>query len=331
MKAPKKCILVVGGAGFIGSYINEVLNRKGYQTVVLDKLIRGHRAAVQQGRFIEGDYGNAELLDHIFESTTVDAVMHFGALTDVGESVSDPLVYYINNVAKTLNLLEAMKEHQIRTFIFSSSAAVYGMPGEDVVAESHSCHPINPYGQSKLMIETVLQDCEAAYGLRYCSLRYFNAAGGDPEGKIKNFNVNGGNLIPIVLRKLQREDDHFTLFGGDYSTPDGTCIRDFIHIDDLALAHIAAMEKLFAGASSSCYNLGNGIGYSVRQVVEAAEKITGKKLPLVEGPRRQGDPPKLVANAQRAQRELDWTPQYNSLEKMIKDAWRALSIHDEII
>jgi UDP-glucose 4-epimerase len=318
-----KCILVVGGAGFIGSYINEMLYRQGYQTIVLDNLSQGHREAVQHGIFIEGDIADTPLLDQIFHQYHIDAVMHFAAFKNVGESMREPLKYYQNNVANTLNLLSAMLRHQVKIFIFSSSAAVYGIPQENAITEDHPCNPINPYGKSKWMIEKILHDFDEAYQLRFCTLRYFNAAGGDPEGKMKNYNREDSNLIPIVLNSL-KSNSMITINGTNYPTPDGTCIRDYIHIEDLGSAHIAAMERLFRGAPSTCYNLGNGKGFSVRQVIAAVEKVSGQKVRTREGGRRIGDPAILVANSGKAELELGWHPRYSSLEVMIEHAWKSM-------
>jgi UDP-glucose 4-epimerase len=319
-----KMILVVGGAGFIGSHVNEMLYRQGYQTIVLDNLSHGHRASVQHGIFIEGDMADTALLDKIFSQYPISAVMHFAAFRDVGESVKEPLKYYVNNVSNTLNLLASMLRHQVKIFIFSSSAAIFGIPQEKYIAEDHLCHPINPYGQAKLMIEDILHDFDQAYQLRFCCLRYFNAAGGDPKGKIRNCNDKSSNLIPIILNTLKNPHQIVTIFGTDYPTPDGTCVRDYVHIYDLGSAHIAAMEKLLNGAPSCCYNLGNGQGFSVRQVIAAVEKVTGKRVNVQEGERRLGDPPYLVACAKKAQCELNWQPRYSSLEIMIEHAWKGM-------
>lgn len=320
----KKWVLVTGGAGFIGSHVNKMLHLAGYETVVLDNLIRGNRKAVKNGVFIEGNVGDSTTLDSIFKSYPISAVMHFAALTDVGESVQDPLRYYQNNLANTLTLLDSMRRNGIKVFIFSSTAAIFGLPREKQITESHPCLPINPYGQSKLMVETTLQDCDRAYGIRACCLRYFNAAGGDPDGEIKNYKAKESNLIPIILRSLGKTEGAVTVFGTDYSTTDGTCIRDYIHVEDLARAHILAMEKLLNGAPSSQYNLGNGHGFSVREVIAAVEKVTAQHIKVIEGPRRPGDPPVLVASSEKAQRELNWHPQYPSLEDMIAHAWLAI-------
>lgn len=321
---PRKTILVVGGAGFIGSHVNKMLYEAGYDTVVLDNLTKGNRKAVTHGVFIEGDMADSECLDLLFQKYSIDAVMHFAASIDVGESISDPAKYYVNNVSNTLNLLNAMLRHSVKKFIFSSSAAVYGIPQEKQISEAHPCRPINPYGETKLIVEKILRDFDQAYGLTSCCLRYFNAAGGDPQGEIKNYKSKESNLIPVALRSLLEPNCSLTIFGSDYPTPDGTCIRDYVHICDLGSAHIIAMEQLLAGKPSSTYNLGNGEGFSVREVIHAVEKVTGRKLNVIEGPRRPGDPPYLVADAQKALRELGWKPQYPTLEAMIEHAWNGL-------
>lgn len=318
----KKTILVVGGAGFIGSHINKMLNLAGFQTIVLDNLSLGNRLTVPYGQFIEGDMGDRPLLNQIFQDHKIDAVMHFGAFIDVGESVKDPAKYYLNNVSKTQVLLQALLHYQIKTFIFSSTAAIFGYPETRYISENHPCHPINPYGEGKLMVEKILRDFDAAYGLRFCSFRYFNAAGGDPQEEIKNYQTRSTNLIPIVLRSL-KTGSIVTINGNNYPTPDGTCVRDYIHIDDLGSAHIKGMEELFKGASSNYYNLGNGEGYSIREVINTVQKVTGMKVKTQDGPRRPGDPPILVADSSKASTELGWKPKYN-LETMILHAWRAM-------
>lgn len=319
----QKCVLVVGGAGYIGSHINKMLQRAGYKTVILDNLSRGSREAILNGNFIEGDMGDSALLDDIFTRYHIDAVMHFAALKDVGESMSEPLKYYHNNISASLILLEAMRRHNVNTFIFSSSAAIFGTPQSDFVTEDHPCYPVNPYGQSKLMLETILKDLDRAYGLRFCALRYFNVAGGDPEGILKNYQTKETNLIPVVLRSLQNHGV-VSIFGTDLPTPDKTCIRDYIHLEDLGSAHIAAMERIFEGASSNFYNLGNGRGFSVREVIAAAERVTGLKVNVIETGRRPGDPAIVVASSEKATRELGWQPRYHTLEVMIEHAWKAM-------
>lgn len=318
----KQVILVIGGAGFIGSHINKMLHRSGYQTVVLDNLSRGHRIAVPYGTFIEGDLGDPQILKHVFENYSIQAVMHFAAFIDVGESVHNPAKYYLNNVSHTLNLLITMLQYEVKTLIFSSTAAIFGQPLKPLINEEHPCEPINPYGVSKWMIEKILRDFGTAYDLKYCCLRYFNAAGGDPEGEIKNCQLRASNLIPRILLNLKKSEGFVTIYGTDYPTPDGTCIRDYIHLEDLGAAHITAMEQLFAGAPSNCYNLGNGRGFSVREVVHAIEKTLNLKVPIIEGPRRLGDPAILLADSSKAARQLNWHPRY-SLQQMIEHAWES--------
>lgn len=319
----QKCVLVVGGAGYIGSYVNEMLVRAGYKTIILDNLSCGSRDTVLHGTFIEGDISNKPLLDELFSSNTIDAVMHFAAYKDVGESVQDPIKYYINNVSGTLTLLDAMVRHQVKVFVFSSSASIFGTPTTSIITEDHPCNPENPYGQTKLMVETILRDLNKAYGLRFSCLRYFNAAGADPEGLIKvNFDKTH-NLIPVILRAI-KDSKPVTIFGSDYNTSDGTCVRDYIHIEDLGEAHIAALKALLNGASSSFYNLGNERGYTVREVITAASTVTGSEVKIIEGSRRQGDPSIVVASSAKARNELHWKPLYPSLEVMIEHSLKAM-------
>lgn len=308
-----KKILIVGGAGYIGSHVNKMLHQVGYDTIILDNLSRGNRNAVTRGHFIEGDMSDTPLLNHMFSENKIDAVMHFAAFIDVRESVEHPAKYYTNNVAHTLNLLNAMQRHKVQHFIFSSTASIYGNPVTIPMSENHPTEPINPYGASKLMIETILADLK---NIRYCSLRYFNAAGGDPEGEIRNYQTKPTHLIPIVLNSL-RTKTPVTIYGTDYETRDGTALRDYIHVNDLARAHIQALELPY----SSCFNLGNGIGFTVKEVIAAVENVTGEKVETLEGPRRAGDPPILLANSDKARRELGWVPQTPSLEKIIEDAY----------
>jgi UDP-glucose 4-epimerase len=322
----KKTILITGGAGFIGSHVNKLLNRAGYSTIVLDNLSHGHSSTVQHGTFIEGDMGDAETVARLFKTYPIHAVMHFAAYIDVGESIRNPAKYYQNNVANTLTFLRVMIQHGVRFCIFSSSAAIFGHPLIERIPEEHPCSPINPYGESKWMVEKILRDFDRAYGLKSCCFRYFNAAGGDPEGRIKNNQQQAQNLIPIILQCVKNKKT-FTIFGTDYPTVDGTCIRDYIHIEDLGTAHIQGMERLLTGAPSEAYNLGNGRGYSVREVIQAVESVTGQKVNLIEGARRAGDPPFLIADSSKAIRELNWHPQYSSLEQMIEHAWKAMNVN----
>ena len=321
----KKKILITGGAGFIGSYVNKLLNQNNYDTVILDNLSRGSKKTIlNQGTFIQGDIGDSSLLSKIFKEHSIDAVMHFAALINVGESTVDPYSYYENNISQALTLLEEMKKNDILTFIFSSSASIFGIPKTKKITESHPTTPINPYGKTKLITENILEDFDHAYGIKSCCLRYFNAAGGDPDNQIKNYNSQELNLIPIILRNLLSSDSSVTVFGNDYATPDGTCIRDYIHIHDLAEAHILALNHLFKTKTSSQYNLGNENGYSVNEVIQTIKEITKSPIKIVHGPRRPGDPPFLIADSNKAQQELGWQTKYPDLQSMVKHAWKAM-------
>ena len=318
----KKTVFVTGGAGFIGSQVNQLLHDKGYETIVYDNLSAGNANVVLTGRLIEGDINDKRKLSDIFRNHKFDAVMHFAALRDVGESMIDPAKYYRNNVCGSLCLLEAMLDNGIKNLIFSSSAAVYGIPEKEAIKETDPCRPINPYGQTKLIVEDILKDYCAAYNLNFTALRYFNAAGGDPQGRIPYYTRYEGNLIPIILNSII-ESLPVTINGVDYPTKDGTCVRDYVHVADLAEAHILAMEKLFKDGGGTCYNLGNGEGFSILDVLAAAEKTTGKPVNRIEGARRAGDPPVLLADSTKARKELHWQPRYPKLETIIEHAWQA--------
>lgn len=318
----KETILLVGGAGFVGSHVNQMLHRAGYNTLILDDLSRGHAEWVTHGNLIEGSMADVELLNSIFSAHKIAGVMHFAALASVAESLVNPVEYYVTNVSHTIHLLEVMLRHNIDILVFSSSAAIFGVPTQAKITETDACHPISPYGRSKLMVETILQDHQTAYGLHSCCLRYFNAAGGDPYGKIKYRTRTETNVIPRILNSLISNEPIY-IYGTDYPTPDGTCVRDYIHLEDIGQAHVTALEKLINGAASSQYNLGNGEGFSVREVIQAAEKVTGRKAHIIESPRRPGDPPILVASSAKAEKELLWKPKYPSLESMITHAWKA--------
>lgn len=317
-----KHILVVGGAGYIGSHMCRYLAEHGYTPLVLDNLVYGHREAVQWGPLIEGSIENARLLDEVFSATNISGVMHFAAYACVGESVDNPARYYRNNVAATLNLLEAMVRHRVDCFIFSSSCATYGDPVRIPMTEDHPQIPINPYGRTKLMVEQILDDFEQAYGLRSVSLRYFNAAGADPDGRLGEDHRPETHLIPLVLQTALGQRDEIHIYGEDYDTPDGTCIRDYIHVKDLSQAHLTAMERLLDGAPGDKFNLGNGEGYSVRAVIDTARRVTGKSIPARIDPRRPGDPPSLIGSSEKAMRDLAWKPEYPDLEQIIETAWR---------
>jgi UDP-glucose 4-epimerase len=314
-------ILVVGGAGYIGSHMVKMLARAGHDVTTLDDLSTGYRDAVVAGRLVEGSLADRALLDHTFAAGRFDGVMHFASFIQVGESVRDPGKYYRNNVAHTLDLLDAMVVHGVRAFIFSSTAAVFGEPQYVPIDESHPKAPINPYGASKLMVERMLADYDAAHGLRSVALRYFNAAGADPEGELGERHDPETHLIPLVLQAAAGRRPSIQVFGTDYDTPDGTCIRDYIHIQDLCAAHLLALERLAGGAPSAAYNLGNGTGFSVREVIAAAERVTGKAIPVVYAARRAGDPARLVADSRAARAALGWTPAHPDLDTIVAHAW----------
>ena len=313
-------VLVVGGAGYIGSHMVRILERAGHLPIVLDNLCDGHRDSVSGHKLIVGELADRALLDEVLTENRIDAVMHFAAFAKVGESVVDPAKYYVNNVMATLELLEAMRRHEIRKFVFSSTCATYGEPEQVPIRESEPQKPVNPYGFTKLVIERALDDYAQAYGFGFAALRYFNATGASPEGDIGEDHDPETHLIPIVLQVALGQRDHVTVFGDDYDTPDGTCIRDYIHVDDLGAAHLTALEKLEPGKGIKL-NLGTGNGYSVREVIDACRKISGKEIPEVMGQRRAGDPPRLVADSSAAARELGWTPTYQSVEEVVATAW----------
>lgn len=319
---PAPVVLVTGGAGYIGSHACKALAQAGYLPVAFDNLVYGHRWAVRWGPLEVGDIADRARLDAVIAQYRPVAVMHFAAFSYVGESVSDPGKYYRNNVAGTLTLLEAMRDHGIDRLIFSSTCATYGVPMEIPISEAHPQAPINPYGASKWMIERMLADFGAAHGLRSVALRYFNAAGADPEGEIGEDHDPETHLIPLVLDAAAGRRPHITVFGEDYDTPDGTCIRDYIHVTDLADAHVLALRALDAGEPGAAYNLGNGLGFSVQEVIDHAREVTGLKVPVIAGPRRPGDPPRLVGDARRATTELGWQPRYADLDRIIETAWQ---------
>lgn len=315
-------ILVVGGAGYIGSHMVWQLAQHGVHVVVLDDLSSGHADAVLGAELVQGSMANVALLDRVFATHRFDAVMHFASFIQVGESVADPAKYYANNVANTLLLLDAMRRHGVGQFIFSSTAAVFGEPAYCPIDEAHPQSPINPYGRSKLMIEQVLADYARAYGLRSVALRYFNAAGAHPDGLLGERHEPETHLVPLVLQAVAGKRPHISVFGTDYPTPDGTCIRDYIHTMDLADAHWRALQYLQAGGETAVFNLGNGGGYSVKQVIDTAAHVTGLPVPVQYGPRRAGDPARLVADATRARQVLGWQPKYAELETIVRHAWQ---------
>jgi UDP-glucose-4-epimerase GalE len=314
-------VLVTGGAGYVGSHTCKLLQARGYHPVVFDNLSRGHRWAAKWGTLVEGDLGDKEAIKAALLEHRISQVLHFAAYAYVAESVRQPRQYYRNNVANTLNLLEAMVEVESDTLIFSSSCATYGEPDVSPIPEDHPQRPINPYGRTKLAVEQMLADFGDAYGLKHVSLRYFNAAGADPDGEIGEDHDPEPHLVPLVLEVAAGTRPHLAVFGTDYPTPDGTCVRDYVHVADLAQAHVQALEYLAGGAESTAFNLGNGDGYSVREVIESARRVTGRPIPAIEARRRWGDPARLVGSSQRARAVLGWTPRHPELETVLETAW----------
>lgn len=321
MQDKRPCVLVLGGAGYIGSHVNLALAERGYKTVTLDNLVYGHRESVLCGELVVGDIADSRLVDELFSRFRFDAVMHFAAYAYVGESVVDPAKYYQNNVVNTLAFLDVMKNHTTRAIVFSSTCATYGIPSLVPIPEDHAQNPINPYGAGKLMVERILKDYATAYGFHHAILRYFNAAGADLAGRIGEWHDPETHLIPLVLRAGLGQAGPVTILGADYETPDGTCVRDYIHVSDLASAHILAMEKILSERRSMIYNLGTGNGTSVKEIVNAAETVTGHPVPVKVGPRRPGDPPVLVGDARRAVKELGWKPCVSDIHTIISSAW----------
>ncbi len=315
-------IFVTGGAGYIGSHMVKLLGKMGHEVIVYDNLSTGHQELVSYGKLVVGDLADKEFLKDILAHFRAEAIIHFAASIVVSESVAEPLLYYRNNVSNTLNLLEVVKELGIPYFIFSSSAAVYGIPEEVPVKETTPLKPINPYGYTKVVDEKMLEDMTFAYPhFHYVALRYFNVAGADPEGKTGQISKNPTHLILRALKAAKGELEGLEIYGTDYPTPDGTCIRDFIHVMDLAETHLLALEYLIQGGKSGVFNCGYGQGYSVREVVEMVKQVTGKNFPVSEAPRRPGDPPVLVADNSKIVQTFNWHPQFNDLEFIIKTAW----------
>ncbi len=316
-------ILITGGAGYIGSHTVKLLRSKGYDILVFDNLVYGHRDIIDKlgVKFMEGDLGDRTLLDKLFQEHKIQAVIHFAAYAYVGESVENPAKYYRNNVTYTLNLLEAMEKAGVKKIVFSSTCATYGIPEEVPIRETHPQNPINPYGYTKLVVEKMLADFQRAYNWEYVAFRYFNAAGASSDGLIGEDHDPEPHLIPLVLYAALGKRDSVSILGDDYPTPDGTCIRDYIHVEDLAQAHLLGLEYLLEGGKSEVFNLGNGNGFSVKEVIEAAKKVTGKDFTVKNAPRRPGDPPMLVGSSEKARQVLNWQPQYPDIETIIRHAW----------
>ena len=314
-------VLVTGGAGYIGSHVVKELQAAGIPCVVLDNLVRGHRELVTDVDLIVGDVGDAALVGRIIRDHRIDAVMHFAAYAYVGESAAEPLTYYDNNVAATVRLLRALVDSDVRMLVFSSTCATYGMPEATPMTEAHPQRPINPYGATKLMVERILQDVDRAHDLRSVVLRYFNAAGAHPSGAIGEWHVPETHLIPLALQAAVGLRESVEIYGTDYPTPDGTCVRDYIHVTDLAQAHVLGLHYLQSGKASEAFNLGNGNGFSVREVIVAAERVTGQRVKSSASPRRPGDPPALVGSSAKARQILGWSPAFDRLDVIIDTAW----------
>jgi UDP-glucose 4-epimerase len=320
-------VLVTGGAGYIGSHTVAELLEKNEEVIVVDNLEKGHKAAVLGGKLIVGDLRDKEFIKNVFLKNDIEAVIHFAAYIEVGESVSDPLKYYNNNVAVTLNLLTAMKEADVKKVVFSSTAATYGEPENIPILETDRTFPTNPYGETKLSVEKALKWSDGAYGIKHVILRYFNASGAHISGKIGEDHNPESHLIPLVIQAAMGKRDSIKLFGNDYNTPDGTCVRDYVHVSDLAAAHYLALQKLRNEGKSDIYNLGNGKGFSVKEVVDVVRKVTGKNIKAVDAPRRPGDPATLVASSEKIKKELNWQPKMNDLETIVSTAWEWHSKH----
>ena len=314
-------ILIVGGAGYIGSHVNKVLNERGYETIILDNLSYGHEESVKWGTLCKCDLANINEVDDIFTKYDINAVMHFSSFIDVGESVRNPEKYYNNNVVNTMNLLNVMLKHDVKKFIFSSTCATYGIPQKIPLTENHPQNPINPYGWTKLMVERILKDYDTAYGLKSVILRYFNASGADESGIIGEWHNPETHLIPLILDAAMGKREDIKIFGTDYDTPDGTCIRDYIHVTDLADAHILSLEYLNKNNQSNQFNLGNGQGFSVREVIESVKRVTVRNFNVTQTQRREGDPAILIGSSKKAKDTLGWDPQYVNIDKIIETAW----------
>lgn len=317
-----KTILVCGGAGYIGSHMVAELNRQGFEVVVADSLVTGHKYAVKNAKLYVGDLRDRAFLDKLFTENKIDGIINFAAFSLVGESCTEPLKYYENNMGGAISLLGAMRDYGVNKIVFSSTAATYGEPEKQPIEECDRTLPTNPYGETKLSIEKLLKWCDKAYGIKYVTLRYFNACGADNETGIGEDHNPESHLIPIVLQAASGKRSHIGIFGDDYPTADGTCVRDYIHVLDLADAHLRALRYLDSGNDSDVFNLGVGDGYSVREIIEAARKVTGKEIPVKVEPRRAGDPSTLVACNKKAREVLGWNPSHSDLETIIASAWK---------
>ena len=320
MDGSARAVLVTGGAGYIGSHAAKALHRAGCRVVVYDNLVAGHRAAVKYGDLVVGDIADVAALRDALRRHAISGVMHFAAFLDVGESVRDPAKYYRNNVVGALSVLEAMAAESVQLFVFSSTCATYGEPIETPIAETHPQHPINSYGESKLAVERALPHFERAYGIRWAALRYFNASGADPDGEIGEDHSPEIHVIPRTLDAASGGPG-LQVFGNDYPTPDGTCLRDYIHVSDLAEAHVKALDAIAETGKSGAYNLGTGRPHSVREVIDTVERVTGRRVPWTLAPRRPGDPAVLYASPHKAHAELHWTPRVADLETIVRTAW----------
>lgn len=323
-------ILVAGGAGYIGSHMVDRLIEKGRDVVVADNLSTGHRKAIHpKARFYQGDTRDRKFLDDLFEQETIEGVIHMDAFSLVGESMTNPLKYFDNNVVGMVNLLEAMQAHNVKYMVFSSTAATYGIPEKSPIQEDDHKEPINPYGESKLMMEHMIRWCDEAYGIKFVALRYFNAAGAKADGSIGEDHHPETHLIPIILQVAAGQRDKLQIFGNDYNTPDGTNVRDYVHVLDLADAHILALDYLLAGHDSQAFNLGSSTGFSNQQMLEAAREVTGQPIPAENAPRRGGDPDSLVADSSKAREILGWQPQYDDVKEIIRTAWNWKQTHPQ--
>ncbi len=315
-------VLLTGGAGYLGSHVNKLLAASGVRTIVFDNLTRGHRELAKWGELVVGDTTDAGAVERAFNGNRVDLVMHLAALAYVGESVTNPAAYYTNNLLGTLNILEAMRKHGVSRIVFSSSCTTFGEARYLPIDEAHPQAPMNPYGRTKLVVESILRDYALAYGIRHCILRYFNIAGADPQGAVGEWHVPETHLIPIALQTAAGVRERLPILGDDYATEDGTCVRDYVHVSDLARAHLQAAEWLEKSGGSDHFNLGIGSGFSVKQVVSAVEKVTERRVTVTIEPRRPGDPPALVSSNAKARTILKWQPQFVELEEIIATAWQ---------